>query len=975
MFGLNNKVERLFICVLCFLVITMAGCASTGKPSKGSGAPSKADETPARQFDVNLDSINVVGNGDAVLLEASGEINFTSYKKENPSRIVIDLPDVGVTNIGSPMVVNNSFITEIVLTQAGNVGKIEIMLEGGVGHEIKAGEDSILVDLKRDIFISGETYEDTEIMEVASGDGEEIEYDTEPFEEEVGGEGEPVFVEDEIATAEEVEENIVEIAEVGSDAQVEAQAIEAAILPAATRLISVTTDIDRSGTVIKIKGNGMVSNYNTFGLEGPARLVIDVWDVESDIKKKQYVIGGPHIDKVRVGKHSDKVRFVFDSSMASMATHKIQKDGEYLVVSFLEDSAESTEVTPAPEPVEVTESVDMDEPFDEPIIDESVEEAVDIEDLVSEEDVEDEPIVLADKKSSSGYSVRDISFDVTEGVATLKIKRSGKGDYKVSESLDGKTILLDIQDTKVPEDLRMIMDATALGTPVASISSYQGSHDNANLLVKLAVKTLYDVSEDGSAILLDFILDKSSGISYGDAGSGIGGNLFGGQVLNEQGLPEKTYTGRKIDLEMVNVDVVDVIDFIAEVSNFNIITSGVGGKITLRLKDVPWDQAFELILSTEGLDKIQEGNIIRVAPLAQIRKQREDVLASIAATKKLEPPVTEFIRINYDDASSLISQISGLLSDSPDASATAHSTTNTLIIRDIPSAIDDIKEFIAQVDIPIPQVLIEARIVEASSNFARDLGVQWGFDTQSTGSKVHRALYGGSAIGGSGTYSQFANADSPFTGANNTLSTLAGITNYAVSLPAAGGAGSLGGIGMMLGKSGSNPLAIELKLTAGEVEGKIKIISRPRIITMDGQAAEITQGESIPFETSDASGTTATKFINAGLGLKVTPKITPDGSIIMEIDVENNSLGSFTTSAGEPSINEKRAKTQVLVKDGETTVIGGVIVSKESNSERGVPFLKDIPLIGWLFKARSVSDSQSELLIFITPTIILQSEG
>lgn len=965
MFKINSNFERFFLCISCLLVISLTGCVAGGSSSKGKVAPSvkansEAEPSNAYDYSITLDSINVVGRGDAVLLEASGSINFTSYKKSNPSRIVIDLPGVDISSIPSPMVVDNSYIVQISLSQVDGVGKVEIELEGGVGHEIKAGEDSILVDLKRDLFVSGETAEENmEVVDAGTEEVEEIELSDDPFEDSES-EGEPVFVEDEIAET----EDVVEVAEVGSDAQVEAEAIEASTLPPAMKLLSLTTDVDRSGTVVKIKGDGMVSNYNSFGLDNPGRLVIDVWDVDSELKSKKYSVGGPHVEQIRVGKHSDKIRFVFDSSYASVGNHKIKKDGEYLVVSFLEGDSEEAVVEPSPvEDVadsEVVEEMDLEED------DAEAEETIDIEDMASEVAVVDDN--EEDDVASSSHSIRDITFDVSEGVATLKIKRTGRGSYKVSESLDGKTILIDIKDTKVPEDLRMIMDARALKTSVVSVSSYQGSHNNANLLLKLALKTLYDVSEDGSSILVDFILDKSAGINYTDSSSSIGGNLFGETTTGEGGLPTKTYTGRKIDLEMVNVEVVDVIDFIAEVSNFNIITSGVSGTITLRLKDVPWDQAFDLILSTEGLDKIKEGNIIRVAPLAQINKQLEERKAAENRSKQLEPPVTEFIRINYDDASSLLSQISGLLSDNAGASAKAHDTTNTLIIKDIPSAIDDIKEFLAQVDIPIPQVLIEARIVEASSNFARDLGVQWGFDTQTggLGDKVHTAIFGGNRLGQYPIYQKFSGSGMP---------DIAGASNYAVNLPAAGGAGSLGGLGILLGKSGSNPLSLELTLTAGEVEGQIKVISRPRIITMDGQSAEITQGESIPFETTDSGGTTATKFINAGLGLKVTPKITPDGSIIMEIDVENNSLGSFTTSAGEPSINEKHAKTQVLVKDGETTVIGGVIVTKESKSERGVPFLKDIPLVGWLFKAKSVTETQSELLIFITPTIIRQSDG
>jgi len=941
MFKKYSKAVNFYHCALVVLTLFLAGCASGGTKkqpvSTGSSDSSKG---------IVLESVNVVGNGDAVLVEASGVINFTSDKTDSPPVVVIDLPDVDVTGLSSPIVVNNSFITEIVLTQNDGIGKIEVGLQDGVGHEIKAGEDSLLLDLRKDsnVAINTGDMQSDEVMESE------------------GGEEEPVFVDDsvgeDIFETEDTEEVMVDV---DSDAQAEANKIIAETFDPATKLTGV--DKEKSGGVTKviIEADGSVNNYNSFTLLSPARLVVDVSGVKNEIKKKSYSVKGNDVDKVRVGTHSNKIRFVFDSSASEIGNYKVEKVGKTLVVMFMEEGATvpvSREVEPEVEMVSDAE--------------ETMDETIDIEEVESGRTPEPVAKVEVEEEKKAGSKIRDISFDVTEGVATLKIKRSSKENYKPSESLDGKTILINIENTEVPEKLRMIMDARQLGTPVASISSYQGSHNNANLLIKLAAKTLYDITDDGSTILLDFILDSAGGITYTTGEGGAGGNIFGAPQISEDGRPKKVYTGRKIDLEMVDAEVVDVIDFIAEVSNFNIVTSGVTGKITLRLKNVPWDQAFDLILSTEGLDKLEEGNIIRVAPLEQIRKQKEAELASEAAGRKLEDLVTEFIRINYDDASSLIGQIKGLLSER--GSVSAHKVTNTLIVKDIPKAIDDVKEFVGQIDLASPQVLIEARIVEASSNFARDLGVQWGFDTQSsTGPNVHQALFGGAVDGPPMNYNHFASADSPYTNANNPLPGILGTTNYAVALPASGGAGPLGGIGMVLGKSGTNPLALELRITAGEVEGSIKTISRPRIVTMDGKPAEITQGETIPFETTGTDGGITTKFINAGLGLRVTPHITPDGSIIMEIDAENNSLGSFTTTAGEPSINEKKARTEVLVKDGETTVIGGVIVTKESVSERGVPFLKDLPLIGWLFKSRSVTDTQSELLIFITPTIVRQS--
>ena len=287
------------------------------------------------------------------------------------------------------------------------------------------------------------------------------------------------------------------------------------------------------------------------------------------------------------------------------------------------------------------------------------------------------------------------------------------------------------------------------------------------------------------------------------------------------------------------------------------------------------------------------------------------------------------------------------------------SRTNTLIVKDVREGIAAVLNLVKKLDTPIPQVLIEARIVEATSSFARDLGIQWGVDYQ-TGGKVSTNTFGSTTTGGQA-----------LTGTTTTpvFAAATGAENFAVKLPATGTAGTLGALGFILGNAGSSPLVLDLRLSAGEKEGRLKTISRPRITTMDNKEAKIEQGESIPFETTSASGTSTT-FIDANLSLTVTPHITPDGSVLMKIRASRNSIGTFRTSSGEPSINKKESSTEVLVRDGETTVIGGIVITDKSDTESGIPWLKDIPVFGWIFKSRSISDSQTELLIFITPTIL-----
>ncbi|MBI2399816.1 MAG: type IV pilus secretin PilQ [Deltaproteobacteria bacterium] len=350
--------------------------------------------------------------------------------------------------------------------------------------------------------------------------------------------------------------------------------------------------------------------------------------------------------------------------------------------------------------------------------------------------------------------------------------------------------------------------------------------------------------------------------------------------------------------------------------------------------------------------------IIRVAPALRVRQERESALASRKAEEKLEDMEIEFVAVNYATAEDLVTQVKGVLSDRGDV--TTDKRTNMLIIKDIRSGIDKARNVVTRLDTAIPQVLIEARIVEASSTFARDLGIQWDLSYGTGGNPTTNTF------GSSGQEGQFEN-QAQIPGGN--IIRPDAPNQYAVNLPASGIAGTLGAIGFQVAKLGANPMVLDLRLSAGESQGQLKTISRPRITTLDNKEAKIEQGESIPFETTSAAGTSTT-FVDANLSLTVTPHITPDGSVLMKIKASRNSIGNFTTSAGQPSINKKESMTEVLVKDGETTVIGGIVITDKNNQEKGIPFLKDIPVLGWFFRSKSVSDIQQELLIFITPKIL-----
>jgi type IV pilus assembly protein PilQ len=573
-------------------------------------------------------------------------------------------------------------------------------------------------------------------------------------------------------------------------------------------------------------------------------------------------------------------------------------------------------------------------------------------------EVEAEPVAeAAPVQPVAGNTIKDITFKKMGGKGFLAIESTGKPTYTIKESKDHKTIVLDISDALISDDLVRTLDATKLGTPVAAISSYQSFTDPpvARVLISLAGNATHSVMElDGTLNLIFTPVEQKTAVSAAAADG----------TMVESGLKQPKYTGKKIDLDMMDARITDILRLLAEVSNLNIIASDdVKGTISLRLRDVPWDQAFDIILKAKGLDKIKVGNVIRVAPAARISQERDAALAAQKASEKLEPLSIEFVAINYAKAEELESHVKNVLSDR--GSVTSEKRTNTLIIKDIKKGIRAAEQLVARLDTPIPQVLIEARIVEASSSFSRDLGIQWGVDYQ-TGGNVSTDVFG-SGVDSTGVPAP--GQTPPATTTSPTFETRNGVQNFAVNLPATGSIGTLGALGFILGKAGQNPLVLDLRLSAGEQEGQLRTISRPRIVTMDNREAKIEDGESVPFETTSASGT-STIFVDANLSLTVTPHITPDGSVLMKIKASKNSIGTFTTSSGEPSIVKKEASTEVLVSDGETTVIGGIISSDSNRTDSGIPYLKDIPLFGKLFRSKSTKESQKELLIFITPTII-----
>jgi type IV pilus assembly protein PilQ len=421
------------------------------------------------------------------------------------------------------------------------------------------------------------------------------------------------------------------------------------------------------------------------------------------------------------------------------------------------------------------------------------------------------------------------------------------------------------------------------------------------------------------------------------------------------------YSGEKLSLNFQNIEVRSLLQVIADFTNFNVVTSdSVTGSVTLRLKDVPWDQALDIILQAKGLDKRKNGNVLWIAPKDEISAREKQTLESQASIESLESLRTQGFQMNYAKAVDIAAQINGSASAggvgvnsrilSARGSVISEPRTNQLFVTDIPSRLEQIQSLITKLDIAIRQVLIEARIVEADDRFGRSLGVRLG------GGNLGDVAGSRTRVGFGSTYS--ATAD---TGLDNSGSFL--------SLPASG----LGGVqpatfAVSLFDAIHTSRFLNLEISALEADGRGKIVSSPRVVTADQVKALIEQGTEFPYQTATSSGATAIEFRKANLKLEVTPQITPEGSIILDVDVSKDSRGETTTQG--IAINTKRVQTQVLVENGGTVVIGGIFELLETEDTTKVPLLGDIPYVGNLFKSRNRSTNRSELLIFITPRVI-----
>lgn len=706
----------------------------------------------------------------------------------------------------------------------------------------------------------------------------------------------------------------------------------------AKKIVGIQFSRDR----LRVVTDGQVAKYEVIELENPPRLALDVYGVALAARVPR--LKGGALKDIRAGAHEDKVRLVLDAREALPAYHAARTATGFEV--WLGKAAATRAAPRAEEKVAASE-----EPADIEIDGKrvSLEPASETAPLPVKHDPP-KPALLAE--------LQDLTFEESRSGGRVELKISGETQWKV-ERPDDRSAVLTLESIRIPKRLERSLDTSALDTPVKMVSAFSvpGTTDRVRVVVA------------GAGALEEQVMKTPQGLSWRLSLKGVKTEevavnaktaAFTSEPARyaEQGAPKRQkYVGKKVSFEFKDIDIHNLLRIIAEISKKNIVVADdVSGQVTIRLRNVPWDQALELILRSKGLGKEDLGNIIRVAPLKKLEEEAKLRAEAEKARRGQAPLVVQLIPVNYATADQMRDRVKEILSER--GTVTVDTRTNVLIVRDIEENIRKARSMVQTLDTQTPQVLIESRIVEANTTFAKQIGIQWGGAAQmapGTGNPTGLIFPNTVAVRGGST--------------NEANQGTADVPNFAVNLPAAVGTGSGGALGFVFGSAGG-AVALNLRLSALENQGAVKTISSPRVTTLDNQPAKISQGVSIPFSQVSAAGVN-TSFVEARLALDVTPHITQDGSVLMQIKAENNQPDPANTGAnGQPAIQRKEAQTQVLVKDGDTTVIGGIYVRRGSTSTSMVPFFGRIPVLGFFFRNHNEAENRQELLIFITPRII-----
>jgi type IV pilus assembly protein PilQ len=751
------------------------------------------------------------------------------------------------------------------------------------------------------------------------------------------------------------------------------------------------------GTEIEVVGTG-TPMFNVRVTDGGKRLLIDLTNAD--------VVGAPEAITNASGVVGGVLTQAFKSdagnvtrltvSLTKQATYRVRADGATLRVTLtpgdvtgVSPSARVTSGTSAASPVSTTTLTSASAGAS-----------------ASARGPDAAPIELSEvrfERMNAGAS----KDKCASGCDRVVIALASVPTYALGTGPNGK-LRLELKGVKVPESAKRELDVTPYKGALKSVATFADAASGTAIIeIDRTGDAQGSVSVEGSRLVWSFDVPRKAGtpspITKGVVSGGVkvislareeafavqpkietaihegdgdiqvqtseGGQAGFTSAVQAQAGPGR-FNGRRIDLDLKDADIHNILRLLADVGRVNIVTADdVQGNITIRMRNVPWDQALEVVLQAKGLGMVRSGNLIRVAPLDKLQKERELRLAQQKAELDLTPLETRLIPVSYARAEELQQRAKDFLS--PRGSIAVDERTNTMIARDVAGNLERIEELVRSLDTQTAQVLVEARIVEATSRYLRDVGIQWGGDatfSEATGNPTGIAFPSKVTTAGGAYDGQTPTAGlSPFT---RTVPT----PNFAVNLPAAVGTGQGGALGLSFGSIDNN-FNLGLRLSAAEVSGLVRIVSSPRILTLDNREARINQGTLLPFSQVSAQGVQTT-FQEAKLQLLVRPHVTADGSVAMHVKVNRDEPDFTQTSArGDPTILKREAETDLLVMDGHTAVIGGIFTRNTGRNLDQVPFFGDIPILGILFQRRRASDSRNELVIFLTPRIVNRAEA
>jgi type IV pilus assembly protein PilQ len=911
-------------------LLLLTGCAT-----ENALVQTPRPETPApvaKVSTIQKVSFTEEENYTRIKIEGSETIAPPFYKLfSDPLRIAIDVPNIDLRQIKGPLKIENGTIGEVQTTQYDDKGRIEISLLQMTNYNISKEEKNLIIDVEK-------------IKKVV--------------------ETKEVKKEEETIKETKAEAPVVE-------PKKEEPPPPATVVNKAKEVVNVLFEEKNDFITFNIVADGRFENYNSFKLDSPARLVLDIWGVGSRYPQKSIKMKSPFVKEVRIGQHPDKVRLVFDSTKSKLPPYQINRIDDKLIVSvgnvpqpsepqiLIE---EKPPVAKAPSPSEGTAKRVKTGALTEINFKQMDHKSRVVVTLTEEPKFESYPIsknvIAVDIKNTYVPKHLQRGLDTSEfesGVNNIQIQniKAGKtNDVRISiklkeevpfeTAIEGKTLYIDIEKPKK-------IEAKVEGLPEAKKEeAVEVKKEEVKKEEKPVAELKKEEMKAGEKPIIPAPIAKAEEKPISPTPVVKRGEEEKKSV--EEGRSEKGFIGRKLSLDFKDADVKNILRLIAEVSNLNIIAGDdVAGKITMRLVEVPWDQALDIILQSKNLGMTQVGNVVRIAPREALKREIQAELEARRAKERLEDLVVELIPVNYATAKEIMPQVKSVLSDRGDVKVDER--TNTLIVKDISKSIPAVKNLVKSLDTKTPQVLIEARIIEASVGFQRELGVKWGF-----------LAGGGKATVGGGM------------GGTSNLTTPATPTHTVLDLPAVARTAVPGGIatsGIIEAIFSRGTLKVlDIAISAHENQGDIKIISSPKIATLDNKEASIEQGLRIPYLKLTTEGTVTTDFIDANLKLTVTPHVTNDGNIKMVLKVKKDAPDWSHTVEGVPMIDKKEAISEVLVKDNGVVVIAGVYSIEKSSGEDGIPLFNKIPLLGWLFKREVKDDLRRDLLIFISPKIL-----